>query len=257
MQIHILQLNINGLMWKENVREFFKTNSYDVLNFQETVGKDTKVGNIDSSEDSLEELQKMLGPAFHPYLAKNNIITSSPTAYFGMVTFIKSDLPVTRHENIFLYKRTTPFPSDSKAFDEKARSMLAIQIATDKTPLWILQTHFIWSPTPDDTPRKLAAGKILLDFISRLKSPFVFTGDMNVDNNSQVIKSLEKYAHNLTKEYNITNTLDPKNHKVFEKIPQGLAVDYIFTSPKIIVKEFKLTPQGLSDHLGLEITVEI
>lgn len=257
MQLRILQLNVNGLMWKENLRQYLENRSYDILNFQETVGKDTKVGNIDSSDDSVEELQKMLGPNFHPYIAKNNIVTSSPTAYFGMATFVKADLPVIRHENIFLHKRTTPFPSDSQAFDEKARSVLAIQIATDTTPIWILQTHFIWSPTPEDTPRKLAAGKILLDFISTLKTPFIFTGDMNVDNNSQVIKSLEKYGHNLIKEYHITNTLDPKNHKLFEKIPQGLAVDYIFVGPKITVKEFKLTPEGLSDHLGLEVTVEI
>lgn len=257
MQLRILQLNVNGLNWQDNLASYLKTMSFDILNFQEIVGKDTTAGNISCSFDNVEALQKMLGPHYRPYLAKNNEITSSPTAYFGIATFINTALPVISHENIYLYKRNTPYPSDSQKFDEMTRSILALQIATDTTPLWLLQTHFTWSPTPEDTSRKLDAGKKLIEFVSSLKKPFVFTGDMNVDNNSAIIKNLEKYARNLLKEHNVTNTLNPRLHSATHLFPKGLAVDYIFTSPTIRVENFAVLDEDLSDHFALTATIEV
>ena len=257
MQLKLLQLNINALNHLSQLQNFLQQHTFDILQFQEVVGKGTTMGNIYSSPDSMEILEKILGPSYQSFLAKNDTITSSPTAYFGSATFIHLRHPVVHHEIIWLHKRNTPFPQESHQYGHMTRSVLAVKIATDTTPLWLLNTHLTWGPTQEDTPEKMQQSKKLLEFVASLKEPFLLSGDFNVDNNSQIIRTLEKYGRNLPKEYQVTNTLNPRTHRARHLFPKGLAVDFIFTSPTLLVKDFQMLHDDISDHLGLAVTIEI
>lgn len=215
------------------------------------------MGNIHNSPDSMQILQNILGSSYQSFLAKNDTITSSKTAYFGSATFIKVTHPVVHHEIIWLYKRATPFPQESHQYDHMTRSVLALKIATETKPLWLLNTHLTWGATQADTSEKTQQSKRLLEFVAILKEPFLLSGDFNVDNRSQIIQTLEKYGRNLPKEHHVTNTLNPRTHPARHLFPPGLAVDFIFTSPDLLVKDFKVIEDDISDHLGLTVTIEI
>ncbi len=74
-----------------------------------------------------------------------------------------------------------------------------------------------------------------------------------------MIAIINSLARNLTTENRITNTLNPRTHQIKHLLSAGLeiAVDYIFISKEIQVKEFAVIEEDLSDHLGLKATIEI
>ena len=54
---------------------------------------------------------------------------------------------------------------------------------------------------------------------------------------------------NLIKEYNIQST----RTSLYEKSEKF--ADYVFVSPEIVVKDFKLLPDEVSDHLALFLEI--
>lgn len=255
MLLSILQLNINGLSYKDNLFDFLSSRTYDILQFQEIAGENTTVGSMYSKEDNFQALQTFFQDKYTGFLAKSNDIT--PQGYFGNATFIKSSLPVVDQKVVWLHKRTEPFSSTSKDVEDLSRNILCLKIATP-SPLWLLNTHLTWGPNEKDTPTKLNQSLPLVEFVASLKDPFVLSGDFNVDGISLIVRGLEHYGRNLTKEHHLTNTLNSRTHRVHHLFPPGLAVDYIFTNFSTKVIYFKLIEDvDISDHFGLEAEIEI
>ncbi|HEV2340036.1 MAG TPA: endonuclease/exonuclease/phosphatase family protein [Patescibacteria group bacterium] len=256
MLLHILQLNIYACTYFDNIQKFFKENSFDILQFQEVCGKGTRVGNIVCNRNNLEELQTLLGSTYHSELIKRSLFTSSPTAYEANATFWKDTLREVKKEIIWLNKTDKPFPSEEKDFSTMGTAALALQFVINDRPIWFINTHGAWSKSEKDTLAKEQQAALLVDFIKKLAEPFILTGDFNAGNTTRTIQLLEKYSRNLAKEYGLTNTLNPRLHRA-KVFPPGLAVDFIFTSPRVAVKDFTLIDEDLSDHLGLAVTIEV
>lgn len=255
MRLSILQLNINGLSYKDNLFDFLSSRPYDILQFQEVAGEDTRVGSMYSKEDNFLILQSFFQDTYAGFLSKTDEIT--PHGYFGNATFIKSSLSVVEQKVVWLHKRNEPFPSTSKDVEDLSRNILCLKIATP-SPLWLLNTHLTWGPSEKDTSTKLNQSLPLVEFVASLQDPFILTGDFNVDSTSLIVRGLEHYGRNLSREYHLTNTLNPDTHRVHHLFPPGLAVDYIFTNFSTKVTRFKpIEDIDLSDHLGLEAEIEI
>jgi len=257
MHLSILQLNLYCLNFLDDVEKYLQTHSFDILNLQEVAGKDTFTRVIKNKKDNLELLIKMLGPKYTHFFVKNDQITSSPTAYFGNATFVRSSLTVMHQEIFWLYQRPKPYSAMSQQYDEMSRSVLGVQILTGQKPLWIFNTHLAWSKSSKDTLIKVEQGTKLIKYISQVQTPFVLTGDFNVDSTSKVVKGLEKYARNLTAENHLLTTLNPRTHRVKDLFPPGLAVDYIFVSKDLKVEKFAVVEEDVSDHFGLIVEIEI
>ena len=254
MHLSILQLNINGLRWKENLFHFLNTHEYDILQFQEVAGENTHVGALNSVEDNYEVLTNFLGNEYKGFLIKSDIV--SPQGYFGNATFVKSSLPVKEHKSVWLHKRTDPF-SSTDPYDQMSRTIMCVLLNTP-TPLWLLNTHLTWGTDSKDTPNKLNQSLPIVEFIASLQSPYILTGDFNVDSSSLIVKGLEHYGRNLIKEHHATNTLNPNTHRAGHLFPPGLAVDFIFPSFSLKVTKFRVIDEvDLSDHLGLEVEIEV
>jgi endonuclease/exonuclease/phosphatase family metal-dependent hydrolase len=251
MTLSFLQLNTNSDNFWDKLTSYLRTHQFDILHLQEITGPGTRVGNVNSQRDTYQQLQTLLGNHYNSELSIAETFTSSKTSYFGNATFYKKTFKCLSKNILYLHQNTKPFPSESKEFDKHGRTVLHLELEINGKPISFLNTHLAWSPTAADTPIKLEQGQKLVNYVQKLKQPFILTGDFNVDANSQIIKSLNEYAKNLTTQNKITNTLNPNLHKAKHLFPPGLAVDFIFVSPEIKTENFQLITEDISDHYAL------
>jgi len=258
MSISILQLNINADIKWENLLSYLEDHEYDILTFQEVAGIGTKVGNINCTHDTYKELQNKLQEKYAGELVITDYVSSSENAYFGNAIFYKKTFNLIDKHVKFMKQNTQPFPSDAKGFENYGRAVLHLTLEKDNQSLSVLTTHFAWAKTSNEEPHQTQQGEILFQYMQTVSHPFVLTGDFNLTPEQPVIKKLSTLARNLTSQNNISNTLNPRIHYAQHLFPKGLAIDYIFVTPDIRVKEMKVIEDlDLSDHLAVEATVEI
>ncbi|MBP9719471.1 MAG: hypothetical protein KBD46_03295 [Candidatus Levybacteria bacterium] len=268
MQLKLLQLNIFQGKFLPQIIDYVKKHDFDILQFQEVSGGSMSKGGVWSGEragmtasnpktvgiDCFETIKEKL-----TYQGVLNITIAKRddhTSYFGNATFFKPTLKLEAMQEIFLkpYGEVgdTPFPPQ-----DAPRAALTTTFSLNNKDITFINCHLAWGPTSEDEPHKVAQGKILYEYVKSLTTPFVLTGDFNVDQNSQVVTWMNSLGRNLVTEKGIINTLNPNIHpaKVF---PPGLGVDFAFVTKDIKVTDFHLvdTPD-LSDHLGLSLTLEI
>lgn len=256
MRLTLLQLNIFAGSYWDTFVEFIKHHDFDILQLQEIVGEETKVGNINSIENTYKKLSVFLGNAYSGRLYKTETF-SSPTSYDGVATFVKNDIKILEEKDIVLKEAVFPFESERTDHENIGRGALALKVKRENNTFWLLNTHLAWSPTPDDSEEKLKQAAHLATFLQKLKEPFIFTGDLNVNPKTKTIHMFDQLGKNLTSLHKVTNTLNPRLHKASHLFPPGLAVDYIFVSNTIEVIDFGVVEEDISDHLGLTAVVSI
>lgn len=255
MLIRLLHLNIEGGRTLPEVVHFLKKKQYDVIHLQEVNGGTVRK----SADEPFPTVKESLG-----YFGELSITmrkTGDPTSYFANATLYKPEFSVLQHEIVWLepYKEFERYdPSDIPAIKKFSRNAIALLFGVGDKKLWFINTHLAWGPDPYDEPYKIEQGKILYNFLAALKDPFVLSGDFNVEKDSQIVQLIDKIGVNHAVLAGIKNTLNPHLHRSKYLFPPGLAVDFIYTNPSLQTSGFHLvdTPD-LSDHFGLEITIEI
>ncbi len=112
----------------------------------------------------------------------------------------------------------------------------------------VCNVHGAWFDGPKrDNEHTIAQSEKILMFLETLKKPVVLCGDFNLALDTKSISMIESSMHNLIREYNIKSV-----RPAFFEWPEKHA-DYIFVSPDVQVKEFKVLPDEISDHLPLYI----
>ncbi|MBI5044469.1 MAG: hypothetical protein HZC02_00945 [Candidatus Levybacteria bacterium] len=251
MNLSFFHLNIQTGRNLEQIIDYVKKESFDIIHFQEVSRGIGRRG----SDDTFAILKKELG--YQGELAISLRIKNEETSYFGNATLYKNGLQVKNKKIIWLnpYVEFTRHEiSMQEVMMRFPRLALALQFQLKKE-VWFVNTHLAWGPTPEDKPYKIEQGKILSSFISTLEEPFVLSGDFNVTKSSQIIKDLNTFATNHAEQ--LSNTLNPRLHRVTSLFPPGLAVDFIYTN-KLFTSEFSLVNDvDLSDHFGLKIKLDI
>ena len=251
MQLSLLQLNINSDNYWDKLTSYLTSHDFDVLHLQELTGNHTIAGNINSHRNTYAELQKFLEEKYYGVLSINQRYTSSPDAYLGNGTFYKKHFVLKKKKDIVL-SQFDVFHSESTDYTKVGRTLLHLTFEIDGKEISFLNTHFAWGKTNIQKPHQTKQGEILIEYLKTVEPPFVLSGDFNLTPDQPLIKKISSLTRNLTKENNVSNTLDPKNHRVKNLFPPGLAVDYIFTSLDITIKNFAVIDENLSDHFGLE-----
>ncbi|MGI8419148.1 MAG: endonuclease/exonuclease/phosphatase family protein [Candidatus Levyibacteriota bacterium] len=257
MTISLLHLNINADNFWDSLIPFLNSHDFDIIHLQEVTGKETRCGNFYSKRDTFAELQNVLKDTHYGELSITQRYTSSPHSYFGNATFYKRAFSLLEKKEIVLYHEIDFFPSDAKTFEGVGRKLLHLKLAVDGKAISFLNTHFAWGPTPHEQPYQTEQGNTLIAYLKTIDKLFVFTGDLNLTSDQPTIQKLGEIATNLTQKKHITNTLNPRLHKVKQLFPQGLAVDYIFLTEGITVKSFAVLEDDISDHFGLTAVLEI
>jgi len=259
MILTLLQLNSNADNFWDKLIAYLTKNDFDIIQLQEVCGKNSISGNINCKRDCYEELKKILREKYKSELIITQRYSSSPSSFIGNATFYKSSFALIQKSVVPFYEIATPFPSDSHNFEETGRGMLHLILKKDNKKISLLNTHFAWAKTPKEEPHQTKQGELLLAYLKHVDAPFVLSGDFNLDPQQPTIKKINQLARNLVTENNITNTLNPRTHGIKQQLANGLAiaVDYIFTSKEITVKNFSIIEEDLSDHLGLKTIIEI
>jgi len=248
----LFQLNIQKGCFLPEIIRYVENNPFDVLTLQEVTG-----GTFSKNgDDTFTVLKDTLG--YEGEMIVDLIDQEQKENYFGSAILFSPSVSLLQKREI----RPSPltYVEIKKHDDWKkiVRSGLALTVTKDSVPFEVVTTHGAWSNSPYDTPEKIKQAEVISTHLQALDSPFIFAADLNVVSDTEVIRLYEKYATNLTKRSALMNTLNPKIHYVPGLFPAGLAVDFIFASPRINVKEFALVDSpDLSDHYGLRTVFEI
>ncbi|MEI6533648.1 MAG: endonuclease/exonuclease/phosphatase family protein [Candidatus Roizmanbacteria bacterium] len=255
MNIRILQLNMFMGRYLENIKNFLKIHTYDILHFQEvTNGLYSK----QKGTDCFEELQSIL-PDHNGELLATWRHTEDNASYFGNATFYNKSFSLEKKNEVWM----KPFALFGDVGKHTAplvpRAGLDLTLNKDGVSFHSINVHMAWTPQSNIVqPHQLEQGTILAKYIATIKDPYFLTGDFNTEGTTSVAQLFDPYVENLTMTHNIKNTLNMKNHYAKDKIGDGVAVDFIMIKKGLPSVSFKVIRDvELSDHLALETEITI
>lgn len=228
---------------KEPFIEFIKNNrDIDIFCFQEIYEKAEEVMSAEYPDDMLNgfsDLQKLLPDHqgfFRPALL----------GVYGIAIFIRKNISVAGEGEVSIH----PSHSESVSDGHHARNMQWIKINADGRDFTVMNVHGLWNGKgKTDTPERLAQSRIIKEFMNKIETPKILCGDFNLNPDTESVRILEEGMKNLVRDYSITST-----RTSFYTKP-GKFADYIFTSPDIAVKDFRVMTEEVSDHAALFLGV--
>ncbi len=243
----IITLNIWGGCLSTELFEFFKKYSdVDVFLLQEVFHNATDVSAWEKTDR--REAFKEIGD-----ILNNHQGYFAPTAFeeWGLASFVKNTIEVEESGDIFVHGHKNSLVG--KDGSTLGRNLQYLKLSNADKKITVANFHGLWNGKgKTDTEDRIAQSERIVDFIKNIPDDIVLGGDFNLKPDTESIKIIEKKLNlkNLVLEHGILSTRT-SHYTKSEKF-----ADYIFTSPNIIVKEFKVLPEEVSDHaaLFLEIT---
>lgn len=165
---------------------------------------------------------------------------------YGLMMLVKKNLKVLEEGELFVYMHKGHIPDGDVG--NCARNIQYVTIETASGPVTVINFHGLWIPETKkkDIPERLEQSRKIVEFIRKRKERIIFCGDFNLLPDTESLAMIERTGlRNLVREYRITSTRTSHYAK-----PEKFA-DYIFVSPEIEVKDFKVLPDEVSDHAPL------
>lgn len=256
----IICLNIwGGRAGREKVLEFFDTHKdIDVFCLQEVwSGEYPELKNVVVAAKSfgydlvmteaLQDISKVLighTAYFRPHYGDN----------YGLLVFVKNTLELIEEGEIFVYKeKGYVFEGDP---GNHACNLQYVKIQKGEKAYTILNFHGLWTGTgKGDSPDRIVQSEKIISFIqANDPTRFVLCGDFNLSPDTESIKMIADGlgAHNLIAEHGITST----RTSLYPSTRENRFADYVFTGSAILVKDFKVLPDEVSDHAPLYVEIE-
>ncbi len=253
----IITLNTwGGRAGKKGLLNFFKRHAdidvfclqevwsapYDHLEGAEMGGKVTS--NKDVMPYGMQEISAAL-PDHQAYFRPHHLDN------YGLLMLVKKNLKVLEEGELFVHKHKEYVPEGDVG--NHARNIQYVTIETESEPVIVINFHGLWAGKgigKIDTSDRLEQSEKIAKFISSRSGKIIFCGDFNLLPDTESLTIIEHAGmRNLIKEYNITSTRTSHYKK-----PEKYA-DYILVSNDIDVKEFKVLPDEVSDHVPLLVEV--
>ncbi len=240
----LITLNSWGARIKAPFVEFIKKHKdTDIFCFQEIYDK---AGEIlgkeypESSHDLFTELHTLLPE-------HNGFFRPALQGVYGIAIFIKKEYPVLEEGEVLIHGRNQPGTVNDGHHD---RNLQWVKFGYGKKVFTVMNVHGLWNGKgKNDAPERIAQSKIIRECMDRALSPKILCGDFNLNPDTESIKIVEEGMRNLVKDYSVNST----RTSLYEK--PGKFADYIFTSPDIKVKDFKVLPEEVSDHSALYLEI--
>ncbi len=170
---------------------------------------------------------------------------------YGIAIFLKKGINLIASGEVMLYENPDYDPNDEA--NDHNRKMQWMHIQQGRKDVMIMNVHGHWDARGrDDTPNRLQQSNIINDFIeSAGLTPKIMVGDFNLNANTESIKLLEKNFTNLISKYGITST------RTALYTGDDRHADYVFVSPEVLVEDFKVMPDVVSDHAPLYLQFDV
>ncbi|OGZ99344.1 MAG: hypothetical protein A3C07_03160 [Candidatus Sungbacteria bacterium RIFCSPHIGHO2_02_FULL_47_11] len=126
------------------------------------------------------------------------------------------------------------------------RAVQYVQAVVGGAQYTIYNLHGHWAPDGKvDNPVRLEQSRNVKKFLDSFDGCKILCGDFNLAPDTRSLSMLEEGMRNLVKEHGIIST---RSHYYTKDMKFA---DYILVSPEVRVKEFKVLPDVVSDHLPL------
>jgi endonuclease/exonuclease/phosphatase family metal-dependent hydrolase len=235
----LITLNLWGGRIKEPLLNFVKNHAgTDIFCFQEIYHNSPAKMSDERLSPSLNlytELQETLPdhqPFFRPVI--KNI--------YGIGIFIKKEIKVVEEGEVVIYH----VANYSGNGGDHTRKLQWIKCDIGGTVCHILNVHGLWTGiNKKDASARLEQSRIIKEFMNTITTPIILCGDFNLLPNTKSVEMVAAGMNNLIQTHGITSTRTSFYDKA-EKF-----ADYIFTSPNIVIKNFRVLPDEVSDHSPL------
>lgn len=251
----VVDLNIwGGRAGKQNLLNFFQhyQASVDVFCLQEVwsapyfhlEGQPAGarfVRHDDIMVYGLQELTQLL-PNFTPYFRPLH------GDHYGLLMLIKKEWDVLEEGEYFVHKEKGYIPEGDVGLH--ARCIQYARIAKDGAEYCVVNFHGLWNGKgkTDSDDRLIQSRKIVRYFADRGFRRIIFCGDFNLLPTTQSLHILEDAGLvNLIAKFGITSTRTSYYTKD-EKF-----ADYVFIGDGIVVNDFRVLPEEVSDHAPLSL----
>lgn len=203
------------------------------------------------------ELIRDLGFAFTYFSPVCVFRIDEASAAYGNA--ILSRLPIKKSETIdvnggIAQGTLKPLPTSNHRNAQYA----SIEYASGKF-LSLLNHHAYWEPDGMGSQTNVEKMQRVRDFAAEKPHPLILCGDLNVIPASPAMRVWDNMLEDLTASYQVATTLSSlskANQKGFIG-DTNVACDHILVSPGIQVRDFRVLPDIISDHLGLVLDFDI
>lgn len=255
----IISLNIWDARVFDPLMKFFENNQdTDIFCLQEVFDgeiKGTFRGEgqvINGFSEIAQRLPNHIG-FFRP--AENALDDKPPRGLaipYGLAIFVKKGVNILSHHHDYV------FGGDLQAFssdDAKThrRIVQTVCILYNESPLAVSNFHGLWNGQgKTDTPERIEQSKRVKEHINSFDHSVILVGDFNLLPETGSLAIISEGMRNLIKDHGVVST----RSKLYTKHEKPvLFADYIFTTPDLEVKDFKVLQDVVSDHLPLCIEV--
>jgi endonuclease/exonuclease/phosphatase family metal-dependent hydrolase len=236
-------MNIKLLQWntwyKEDIKNktsFLKEVDADIYCLQELNEKDNEFQRIKSE------------------LGLEGYLGTTETIHGTQGNAILSKYPILHSKNSYI-KDPKEFSSN---FSDEARKYIETTLDINGKELTVGTTHMSYTKAFKENDLRREESHKLLEQISKHKSSYLFSGDLNLIENSELVKTLEKKLKHAGPNYSektwATKEFDYGNFKVNSL---DYRLDYVFTTNDIKVVNTKIVKTDYSDHLPILTEIKI
>ncbi len=161
---------------------------------------------------------------------------------YGIAIFIKKNLLVTEEGEVVIHKNTKYDESSG----HHSRNLQWITFEYEGKTYTVINVHGLWNGMgKTDTPDRITQSTNIRSFMDRVSGPMVVCGDFNLRPDTESMKILEEGMRNLITEYGVQST----RTSIYGKEEQF--ADYVFVNADVVVSDFKVLPDEVSDHSPL------
>ena len=241
--MRLITLNMWCGKLSDKIIDFARANSpsTDVFCFQEVLDNPRgvkSVGMPDGTEDIIARVKEAL-PDFNSHVA------IPQTNERGLATFIRKELEVQKVEDQYVYGGRETMVNNSWNTIGINTLMTRVVKEGNAYSIWNLHGKFV-NLDKKDYPETIAQSNNLKKFIQSEQGKRILCGDLNLAPDTESIGILERIPlRNLVREYGITST-----RTEYFKFPEKFA-DYIMPSSEVVVKDFRVLEDVVSDHYPL------
>jgi endonuclease/exonuclease/phosphatase family metal-dependent hydrolase len=184
----------------------------------------------------------------------NGYLGLTDTDYGKQGNAILTKLPIITSQVFFIKEPKIPI----NHFSDEARIYIETRLNINDKILTIGTTHMSYTHKFEENKLKRKEEKKLLNSIDKNKNLFLFCGDLNVTENSKLIKKLEKRFNNASPDYTKkTWTTKEFDYEGFKVDSLDYRLDYVFTTKDIKIINSELINTNYSDHLPILVEIEV
>lgn len=246
----LITLNIWGGHVKKPLLAFIsKHQDVDVFCLQEVYHNAEDKFSTDDKEVSLHIFSEIGDLLPHHESFFTPVIGSAKGNAYGISMFVKKGIKVLEQGEVLIHHNPDyPSLAPNRHGPTHSRKLQWLKCEIQKEPYTIMNVHGLWNGMgKTDTKERIAQSQKIRDFMDTLNTPKILCGDLNLRPETTSLQMLKEEMLDLIEVYKIASTRS--NH--YPKKNEQPFADYVFTCPKITVKNFAVLEDEVSDHSPL------